>query len=639
MSIKSIKKYIIILLALGLLVSNSIHAQVGAVLIGSSTTTTTTSITLPSANNYFCVAGANGGTITIPSITELVNNGGYAVIGNSSTNSCSITTTATSYALGGISINNYSVFSIITTYTNTYKKSATGSFSFTLSGQNYTVYILIAAGGNKGTAYVSTVTPPSGCTQIFNTPSGTAASVYAAECKDLAPGTYSVSFKVVQGGGSTVYVSALVVGYPIFTFNLTPSNNSIVNIPGKTSNTTIYVTQLTGNTPLQVNLSCSTSNANLGCYFSSNSVVPNNSVTLYINSTTGIAPGTYTVTVNGIAENNATNSTTITVTVPPETINVSANPNQITLIPGESKSSTITASDNYGNSLNISASCPSQLICSFNGQTSVIVPNGGSTILNITVLNSASQGTYTINVTATDIVTNQTQVNVIVVIESVIITLNQSSGNVNPGQSVSINVSANNTLGNNMTLECLSPSGVTCSPIQVNITSGSSYIFTITAPSNVNNYQQYNITFLGIDVNTDVLNSSIFTLNVYPYPQTYIISPSNNTVSNYYALNITFYTNSPTVNVTINGNTYTINVTPGNNLIQLLYNNSSYGLPGLHNIIPNGGNLTIQIVAFNPLGEANSTGVYVYTLPAPVLNVSYIPPTPANGTVSNYWLL
>ncbi|MGC9079389.1 MAG: hypothetical protein ACP5G1_01480, partial [Nanopusillaceae archaeon] len=151
MRIKSIKYIISLFASILILISNSIYAQVGAVLIGSNTSTTTTSITLSSANDYFCVAGTNGGTIT-PGFTALVNNGGYAVIGNSSTNSCSITTTATSYALGGISINNYSVFSIITTYTNTYTKSPTGSFSFTLSGQNYTVYILIAAGGNKGTA-------------------------------------------------------------------------------------------------------------------------------------------------------------------------------------------------------------------------------------------------------------------------------------------------------------------------------------------------------------------------------------------------------------------------------------------------------------------------------------------------------
>ncbi|MGC9079270.1 MAG: hypothetical protein ACP5G1_00855, partial [Nanopusillaceae archaeon] len=87
-------------------------------------------------------------------------------------------------------------------------------------------------------------------------------------------------------------------------------------------------------------------------------------------------------------------------------------------------------------------------------------------------------------------------ISIVPVMENLTIILNQSSANVNPGQTISINVSANNTLGNNMTLQCLPPSGVTCSPTQVNITSGGSYIFTITAPSNVNSYQQYNITFL-----------------------------------------------------------------------------------------------------------------------------------------------
>ncbi|MDT7891087.1 MAG: hypothetical protein RQ869_03435, partial [Candidatus Nanopusillus sp.] len=98
-------------------------------------------------------------------------------------------------------------------------------------------------------------------------------------------------------------------------------------------------------------------------------------------------------------------------------------------------------------------------------------------------------------------------------------------------------------------------------------------------------------------------------------------------------------TNYPNVNVTINGQTYSISVTPGNNVIQLNYQNSSYNLPGLYNIISNGGNITIQLSTSNPLGQTNSTGIYVYTLPPPIFNVSYAYPTPSNGTQENIWLL
>ena len=118
-------------------------------------------------------------------------------------------------------------------------------------------------------------------------------------------------------------------------------------------------------------------------------------------------------------------------------------------------------------------------------------------------------------------------------------------------------------------------------------------------------------------------NSTTITVIPIFNPQIYIISPSNNSISNYYQLNISFYTNYPNVNVTINGNTYSISVTPGNNIIQLNYQNSSYNLPGLYNIIPNGGNITIQLSTSNPNGITNSTGYYIYTLPSPIFNVSY----------------
>ncbi|MFZ8801057.1 MAG: hypothetical protein ACO2ON_02655, partial [Candidatus Nanopusillus sp.] len=151
----------------------------------------------------------------------------------------------------------------------------------------------------------------------------------------------------------------------------------------------------------------------------------------------------------------------------------------------------------------------------------------------------------------------------------------------------------------------------------------------------------YSVTISGTAPN-GATNSTTIIINVqqlYSNPQIYIIYPSNNSILNYYQLNISFYTNYPDVNVTINGQTYSISVTPGNNIIQLNYQNSSYNLPGLYDIISNGGNITIQLSTSNPLGQTNSTGIYVYTLPPPIFNVSYVHPTPSNSTRKNIWLL
>ena len=743
--IYNIKKYIILVFIL-ILFSNPFQAQVGAYTVGYNSTSTAKSITLPTGNLYLCLASTSGSTLT-PGFTALVNNAGYAAVGYSTTNSCSITTTATSYAVGGITVNNFtSSYTYVTgtsSYSNTGRKAVINTWyiSFTLTDPS-SVYILISVGATGNGAYISSVTLPTGCSQIFLTNSGTVASVYAAYCKNLSPGSYTVTVNTNVGARvnantpTNMYAAYAVFIFPIFLFSMSSSPSSITQIPGQSNTSIIYINKTTSANSLPVSLSCTTNSTNLGCSLSSSTVTPNATVILTINSTYNIAPGTYLVNVSGIAPNNATNYTIITVNIPSETISISASPSSVNLIPGQSNTSIITASTNYGYNLNISVSCPTGFICTVSpnpissgssttlnisaslsvtpgtytvnitvtdvntgnyNTTSIIVTvpsevitvsanpsslgassgsnvsttitastnygyslslscsnlpsgwtcnfnpstisSGGSSTLTISVPSSASSGIYSINVIATDIITNNSNTTTItVIVESLILSLNQTSANVNSGQTVYVQVNGSNNLGNDITLKCLAPSGVTCSPTEVNISSGGSYVFSITAP-NVNIYQQYNITFLGIDVQTKITNSTIFTLNVYPNPVIYISSPSNNTLSNYYALDLIFYTNYPTVNVTINGIKYTITVVPGTNTISFRYNVSSYGLPGLVNIIPNGGNLSIELAIQSPTGLSNSTGIYVYQLPPPVLSVDYTSPTPNNATTSNIWLL
>jgi len=176
-----------------------------------------------------------------------------------------------------------------------------------------------------------------------------------------------------------------------------------------------------------------------------------------------------------------------------------------------------------------------------------------------------------------------------------------------------------------------------CSLSNTTVTPNASVTLTVTASSSITP-GTYSVTISGTAQN-GATNSTTITVIPIVNPEIYIISPSNNSISNYYQLNISFYTNYPNVNVTINGKRYNISVTPGNNIIQLNYKNSSYNLPGLYNIIPNGGNITIELSTENPLGQINSTGIYIYTLPPPIFNVSYTSPTQSNGTQENIWLL
>jgi len=125
---------------------------------------------------------------------------------------------------------------------------------------------------------------------------------------------------------------------------------------------------------------------------------------------------------------------------------------------------------------------------------------------------------------------------------------------------------------------------LSCSLSNTTVILNASVTLTVTASSSITP-GTYSVTITGVASNGATNSTTIITVIPIASPKIYIISPSNNSILNYYQLNISFYTNYPNVNVTINGNTYSISVAPGNNVIQLNYQNSSYNLPGLYNII------------------------------------------------------
>jgi hypothetical protein len=114
MGIKRILYFTIVSFLL-LISTFNIYSQVGANVVGSNSAAAK-SITLPQGNIYYCLAGTGGSTLN-PNFNVMINNAGYAIIGNSSTNSCSFTTTAQYYVIGGVSVNNYSTPVILTNFT------------------------------------------------------------------------------------------------------------------------------------------------------------------------------------------------------------------------------------------------------------------------------------------------------------------------------------------------------------------------------------------------------------------------------------------------------------------------------------------------------------------------------------------
>ncbi|MFP3256432.1 MAG: hypothetical protein RXO36_01305, partial [Candidatus Nanopusillus acidilobi] len=608
MSIKKILYFAIISFLL-LISTFNIYSQVGADVVGSNSAQAK-SITLTTANLYYCVAASAGSTLT-PSFNVMVNNGNYAVIGNSSTNTCSFTTTANNYAIGGVSINNYSIPVILTTFTNSYTKAGPVTVSYTVSGQNETVLILISTGGTKNGGNIGGITLPTGCSQLFLTSSGTAASVYAAVCNDSAPGSYSVSFNVGPGPGSTEYVSALVLGFPVFTFDIT-GPSSIDVYTNYSNSTTIYVNQLTGNTALPVNLSCSTNSSYLSCSLSNTTVTPNASVTLTVTASSSITPGTYSVTISGTAQNGATNSTTITINVQPYSFSIQGS-NSIDVYTNYSNSTTI-----YVNQLNSGSSLPITLSCSTNSSylscslsSTQVTPNASVT-LTVSANSNIQPGTYSVTVTgvASNGVTNSTTITINVQPYSFYIkgpsSINTYVGSSN---SAAINITQLNS-GSSLpiTLSCSTNSSyLSCSLSNTTVTPNASVTLTVTASSSITP-GTYSVTISGTAQN-GATNSTTITINVQPYSFS-IQGPSSMYVnadsSNSTIINITQLSGGTSVSITLSCSTNSSYLSCSLSSTQVTPNASvTLTVSANSNIQPGTYSVTVTGVASN--GVTNST--------------------------------
>ncbi len=199
-------------------------------------------------------------------------------------------------------------------------------------------------------------------------------------------------------------------------FTLSPSPSSRTVTAGNPTSYTINVNPsggFTGDVTLGVtNVSPSPSSGSIGTSFVGNPVTINSpnsgSATLNVTTTADVTPGTYTITVQGTNGSlNPTTSVTLVVNSsgPPPDFGVGAASGTITVPVNSKATDNITVTPSGGFTGNVSLSLtglPSQTSSSFSvNPVSITGAGSGSSVLTISTNRHATQGTYSLLLTAT----------------------------------------------------------------------------------------------------------------------------------------------------------------------------------------------------------------------------------------------
>jgi Pro-kumamolisin, activation domain len=299
--------------------------------------------------------------------------------------------------------------------------SGTSTFSMTASPTSVTV-----AQGSSGTSTITTTISgsfdsaialsasglPTGATAGFNPSSisapGTGSSTLTITVGSATPtGTYTITVTGTGGGVTQTASVSLTVSSgstPSFTISASPAS---VTIAQGSSGTSKVSTTVAGGFDSAIALSASGLPSGVTASFNPSSIAApgSGSSTLTLTASSSAATGTYTVTITGTG-GGLTHTTTVALTVSTgstPSFTLTANPTSVTVQPGSTGTSTITAaiSGGFNGAIALSSSGePSGVTASFS-PTSIPAPGSGTSTMTLTVSSSAVAGTYTINVIGT----------------------------------------------------------------------------------------------------------------------------------------------------------------------------------------------------------------------------------------------
>jgi phospholipase C len=250
---------------------------------------------------------------------------------------------------------------------------------------------------------------PTGVTASFSptsiaAPGSGSSTLTLTASSSAAAGTYTIT--VTGTGGSlteTTTVSLTISASSSPSFTLTPNPTSVTVEPGS-SGTSSITAAVAGGFDSAIALSASGLPTGVTASFSPTSIAKpgSGSSTLTLTASSSAAVGTYTVTVTGTG-GGLTQTTTVSLVVSTggtPSFTLTPNPTSLTVQPGSSGTSTITAaiSGGFDSAIALSASgMPTGVTASFS-PTSIPAPGSGSSTLILAASSSAVAGTYTINV-------------------------------------------------------------------------------------------------------------------------------------------------------------------------------------------------------------------------------------------------
>jgi len=233
---------------------------------------------------------------------------------------------------------------------------------------------------------------------------------YGTDFHDITSGTsgsYSAvtGYDLVTGWGSpngALLINALVGISTSPNFSLSASPTSVSVARGSNGTSTITSTIVNG-FDSAITLTASGQPTGVTAGFSPTSITGPGSSTLTLTVSSSAATGTYTITVTGTS-GTLIQMTTVTLTVTsPVSANftLSASPTAITVVRGNSGTSTITSTIVNGFYAAVALSAtgqPSGVTVSFS-PTSIPAPGSGTSTMKVTVSSRASTGSHTITIT------------------------------------------------------------------------------------------------------------------------------------------------------------------------------------------------------------------------------------------------
>jgi len=233
-------------------------------------------------------------------------------------------------------------------------------------------------------------------------------SNYDADFHDITSGSngYSATtgYDLATGWGSpngVALINALAgPAVPGFTLSASPASVSVVQ--GNSGTSTITST-VTGGFNSAISLSANGQPSGVTVGFSPGSITGAGTSTMTLTVASSTATGTYPITVTGTSGSTTeTTTVSLTVTAPvPPGFTLSASPASVSVLQGNSGTSTITSkvSGGFNSAISLSASGqPSGVTVGFNPGS---ITGAGTSTMTLTVASSTATGTYAITVTGT----------------------------------------------------------------------------------------------------------------------------------------------------------------------------------------------------------------------------------------------